>query len=234
MRGYILLILLSVPSALTGQSFIDQALNSHPLIPHPYAFLGPVAMPNGYAPLAMEGGAGLRIDSEHFLFDGYVLYDNGHKERDKTEPNPKGHDRGIGAIMRYRLHSGWAFGGGASWSELSTTNYSKNSWRPKFGVSKDVGISNCDYDDCRGQFSGQFSADWMLKGNDWQNGTQGLQLSMYLPSPSLKRHLFFREVLAVYRFHDTVTTRTDLNVMHREMSNHHSSAYAEFTIMYRF
>ena len=233
MRNYVLLIILSLPSTLHAQSFIDSALQSHPLMPHPYVFAGPVLMPGGYASLAGEAGAGLRIDSEHLLLDAHALYDNGHKAKDNTGPNPKGHDRSVDGSLRYRFASGWAFGGGASWSQLSTTNYTKSAWHPRFGGSRDFFVKNCMAEDCRGEFTMRVEADYFLRGSDRSNGTQGVMLNLYIPSPSLARHLFFREKIAMYRYHDTITTTDDPVVLRREMSNHFDS-YVEFTVMYRF
>jgi hypothetical protein len=94
-------------------------------------------MGSGYAPFAALGGAGIRIDSSHFILDTYAWYDNDHKS-ERGKPNPKGHDRGLVDNMYYRLPSGWAFGGGTCWSQHSTSNYTKSSWRSKFGGSKDA------------------------------------------------------------------------------------------------
>jgi hypothetical protein len=236
MRSYIFLMFLFAASALHAQNFIDAALSSSPLIPRPYIFGGPALMGGGYAPLALEAGAGIRIDSEHFLLDASAMYDNGRKANDNHQPNPKGHDRSLDATMYYRFSSGWSFGGGASWSQLSTTEYTKSSWHPKFGGKRDFFVKNCMAENCQGEFTMRIGADAFFGGNNRDNGTKGVLLTLYIPSPSLKGHFFFREKVGIYRFHDTVTTtpEIDRNVFNRQMSNHHFDSYMQATIMYRF
>jgi hypothetical protein len=204
------------------------------LIPRPYAFAGGEGMGGGYAPFAVIGGGGFRIDSNRFVLDANSWYDNGHKVNDNVQPNPNGHDRGLVGSAYYRLPSGWSFGAGARWSELSTTNYKKSSWEPTFGGSKDFFNGNCHPEICRGDFSMQVRVDYMLKGSNWQNGTQGPLFSIYFPSPSVKAHIFYRETVGIYRFYDTVTDRTNAFLTREQMSNHHWDSFAEFTVMYRF
>lgn len=224
MRHYFVLIVLLGGSALYAQN----------LIPHPYVYFGPEGMSAGYAPVALLAGAGLRIDSKHFIFDANANYDNGHKTNDNTGINEKGHDRGLVGSMYYRLPSGWAFGAGARWSQLSTTNYTKSAWRPTFGGSRDFFVRDCMAEGCPHAFTMRIGADYVLPGTDWQNGSQGPSVSFYLPSPSARRHVFFREILGIYRYHDTVTDRTDPVLTRMESSHHSVDSFLELTLMYRF
>jgi hypothetical protein len=191
-------------------------------------------MPGGYATFAAQGGAGLRIDSEHLLFDSNASYDNGHKVNDNTANNYKGHDRGLSGTAYYRLSSAWFFGVGAEWDQLSTTNYTKASWHPMFGGGRDLFMRNCVAEGCRRDFSARLSVDYATKGSDWQNGCQGPQVTVYMPSPSAKRHILYSHTFAIYRFHDTVTDRTDPALTAEESSNHHFTATMKMSLMYRF
>jgi hypothetical protein len=191
-------------------------------------------MGGGYAPFAEVGGAGFRIDSKHFLVDADGQYDNGRKVNDNDQPNPKGHNRGLVGSAYYRLPSAWSFGVGVRWSELSTTNYRKSSWAPTFGGSKDYFRHHCPPENCSGDFSLRLGIDYMLKGSNWQNGTQGPLFTLYVPSPATKGHIFWRETVGVYRVYDTVTDRTNALLTSQEMSNHSWDNFAEFTLMYRF
>jgi hypothetical protein len=214
---------------------LGSILYAQDVIPRPYLYAGGEGMGSGYAPFALIGGGGFRIDSSHFLLDAVGWYDNGHKTNDNTQPNPKGHDRGLVGSAYYRLGSGWAFGAGARWSELSTTNYKKSSWEPTFGGNKDFFHPGCTMETCADQFfSMRIGIDYMLKGSNWQNGTQGMLFSLYLPSPSVQHHIFYRETVGIYRFYDTVTDRADPRLTREEMSHHSFDSFAEFTIMYRF
>jgi hypothetical protein len=203
-------------------------------VPKLYAFAGPEGMGGGYAPVALVGGAGFRIDSRRLLLDTNAWYDNGHKTNDNDQPNPKGRDRGLDGSAYYRLASGWAFGAGARWSELSTTNYHKGAWRPVFGGSKDYFHKPCTAEHCGRDFSARIGIDYVLPGTDWENGSQGPLFTLYVPSPSAKAHIFYRETLGVYRFHDTVTDRSDPILTLQQTSNHALQAFAQFTAMFRF
>ena len=208
-------------------------LHGQNLVPHPYAFGGLEGMGGGYAPLAEIGGGGLRIDSRRVVVDGNGWYDNGHKINDNDQPNPTGHDRGLTGVVYLRLPSGWAIGPGARWSQLSTTNYKKSAWEPTVGGSKDYFSGGCKLERCYGGFSMQMRVDYMLKGSDWQNGTQGPLFTIYIPSPAAKAHVMYRETVGVYRFYDTVTDRTNAILTREQMSNHSWDSFAEFTIMFR-
>ena len=234
MKNWFLLTFLLLGSALHAQNFVASSFHASDLLPRAYVFAGAAGMGSGYAPFAALGGAGVRIDSEHFILETEAWYDNGHKSGERGKPNPKGHDRGLVGSMYYRLPSGWAFGGGACWSQLSTTNYRKSSWRPTFGGNKDFFLENCQTEKCKGQFTMRIGADYVLPGTDWANGSQGPSIMVYIPSPSLKRHLFFREQLGIYRFHDTVTDRTNPILTREQTSKHSFDSFLELTIMYRF
>lgn len=191
-------------------------------------------MGGGYAPVAVLGGAGIRVDATRFILDANAWYDNGHKSAERGQPNPKGHDRGAEGSMYFRFASGWALGGGACWSQLSTTNYTKSAWRPTFGGNRDLFLGECQSPECHRQFTMRVGVDYVLPGTDWKNGSQGPQFSVYIPSPSLRRHLFFREKLGIYRFHDTVTDRTDPALTRLQTSKHGVDSFLELTLMYRF
>lgn len=191
-------------------------------------------MGGGYTPVALVGGAGLRIDSRRLLLDTNASYDNGRKTNDNDQPNPKGRDRGLNGSAYYRLSSGWSFGAGARWSELSTTNYHKSAWRPVFGGSKDYFHKRCAGEDCARDFSARVGVDYVLPGTDWQNGSQGPLFTLYVPSPSVKARIFFRETMGIYRSHDTVTDRSDPALTLQQTGNHSWQSFAEFTAMFRF
>jgi len=204
------------------------------LVPRPFLYAGAGLMGAGYAPLAAEAGVGLRIDSRHFLASAEGTYDNGHKTNDNTEPNPKGHDRGLDGAAYFRFSSGWFSGAGVRWSQLSTTNYTKGAWRPTFGGGKDYFHNNCAIEDCVSDFSMRLGVDYVLPGTDHANALQGPLLSIYLPSPSAKRHIFFRQTLGIYEFHQTVTDPSNLTLTRQQIGQRSATAFGELTVMYRF
>lgn len=86
----------------------------------------------------------------------------------------------------------------------------------------------------RRDFTMRLGSDYVTKGSDWPNGSQGAEITFFVPSPSAKRHLFFREVLGIYRFYDTITDRNNIFLTREQMSKHHWNSFLEMTIMYRF
>jgi hypothetical protein len=237
MRGYIALILIACGTLLAQDVVHSQKSQDWKLsgfMPRPYVFLGPELMGGGYAPLAMEAGVGFRIEAEHLTLDANGTYDNGHKTYDGTQPNPKGHDRGLDGSLYYRLSSGWAFGGGYIWGQLSTTNYTKQGSRPKLGIYKDYLANSCQEDGCRHDFSMRIGVDYLTAGTDKENGSHGAAISLFIPSLHANRHLFYREVLGIYRFHDTVTDPTNTFLTREQVSNRSFDSFLELTVMYRF
>jgi hypothetical protein len=203
-------------------------------LPHPFAYVGAGLMGAGYARLAATSGAGFRIDSTHILANFEGSYDNGHKVNDNDQPNPKGHDRGLSGSAYYRFSSGWFFGAGERWSQLSTTNYTKAGSRPTFGGGKDYFHHlNCTGEGCV-DFSMRIGVDYLLKGSDHVNGSQGPLLTVIAPSPSAKGHFFFRETIGIYSFHDTVTDPNNAILTREQVSNRHVDSFSEITLMYRF
>ena len=150
---------------------------------------------------------------------------NARKTNDGTLNNRKGHEGFLQGRLFYRWHTGLYFGGGAQWSETSTTNYVKNSWRPVFGVGGD-------------HFSSDWSCRWqtlyIFLGSDKSNGMQGPEFQFWIPSPLSKHHFFYRQTLAVYVFHTTVTDPLDAALTAAQMSERHSASFLDFTVGWRF
>jgi hypothetical protein len=241
----IALLLLWIPlgkSELRAQEALTEKANSEKpvspgltsLFPRPFFYAGAAIMGGGYAPLAGEAGAGLRIDSQHFLVSAEGTYDNGHKTNDNDQPNPSGHDRGLIGLADFRLSSGWFFGAGARWSELSTSKYTKSAWRPTFGGGKDYFHRTCPVESCDADFSMRLSVDYVLPGSDHDNALQGPLVTFYMPSPSAKGHFFFRETIGIYTFHQTVTEPSNLTLTREQVGDRSVTSFGELTLMYRF
>jgi hypothetical protein len=222
----LVLLTLFVTSMLLAQQIVSKKplaeesdQQSPGFLPRPFAYAGAGLMGGGYAPLASEGGGGLRVDSRHFLASAEGWYDNGHKANDNDLPNPNGHDRGLDGAAYFRLSSGCFFGMGARWSQLSTTNYTKSAWRPMFGGGKDYFYKTCALENCVADFSMRLGADYVLPGADHSNALQGLLVSFYMPSPAAKGHIFFRETLGIYEFHETLTEPSNLTLTREQIGN---------------
>ena len=117
--------------------------------PRPFIYGGLGLNGGGYAPLSGKVGAGLRIDQDHLIWSASAAYDNSHKSNDNTTNNTNGHERALDSSIYYRFTNGWFAGGGASWSELSTTNYTKQGFHPSVGGGKDYFHKECAAEDCR-------------------------------------------------------------------------------------
>ena len=244
MKMYILAFVLATPcfrTVLLAQQVVSQNVSvdeaGRPLaslFPRPYAYAGLGLMGGGYSPLAAEAGAGLRIDSRRVLAWAEGSYDNGRKTDDNDQPNPKGHDRGLSGSAYFRFSSGWFAGAGARWSQLSTTNYTKSAWRPTLGGGRDYFHKKCALEDCISDFSMRLGADYVLPGADHANALQGPLLNFYMPSPSTRGHIFFRQTIGVYEFHETVTEPSNLALTKLQTSQRSVTSFVELTLMYRF
>jgi hypothetical protein len=205
------------------------------LVPRPFVYSGLELNGAGYAPLAGTAGVGLRVDSLHLLANTEASYDNAHKSNDNDQPNPKGHDRGLDGSSYYRLSSGWYFGGGWRWSQLSTTNYTKSGSRPSFGGGRDYFHQACAGEDCATDFSMRLGIDYVLPGTDHTNALQGPMISFYAPSPTARgHHVYVRETLGIYVCHDTITDPTNTILTRRQIGNRSVTSFSQFTVAYRF
>jgi hypothetical protein len=206
-------------------------------IPHPYVLVGPSLMGGGYATFAYRLEGGLDIESSRWIMLAVGAYDNGRQVRDGDQPNPKGHDRYLDSSIYFRPawqpFPGQAFVGcGWRWNQLSTTNYTKTANRPQVGGGYDLALRSCS--GCRRDFSMRISVDWVMVGNDWQNGSHGPAIAFSLPTPREKRHWFYQQRVGVFRFHDTVTDPTNVVLTRLQRADRSLAAYVESGIMYRF
>jgi hypothetical protein len=205
-------------------------------IPHPFLYAGPSIMGGGYAVWAYRVEGGIDVESTHFIGRALGAYDDGHKVDDGDQPNPKGHDRYLDTAVYYRLDSGrfqrFYFGGGYTWSQLSTTNYTKGGGRYQLGGGYDVFTRNCE--ECRRDFSMRVNTDWITAGNDRQNGSHGPEVTLTFPSPIEKRHWFWVEAIGVFGFHQSVTEPTNLPLVQFQTSQKSIDAYGDFGVIYRF
>jgi hypothetical protein len=189
-------------------------------------------MPGGYASLAYRAEAGIDLESAHAIFRALGAYDDGHKTDDNDQPNPNGHDRYLESAAYFRASRGWFCGMGWRWSQLSTTNYTKGGTRPEFGGGYDWFRHSCD--GCRRDFSMRINVDWITAGSDWQNGSHGPNVTLTFPAPSEKRHVFWRQSLGVYRFHESITEPTNLPLTLLQNSDKSFDSTADFGLIYRF
>lgn len=192
--------------------------------PRPYGVFGLSINGSGYQAIAVGMGGGFRMDSPRILSSVEVGYGNARKVNDATINNHSGHQRFAQARTFYKLGNGCYFGGGAQWSQTSTTNYSKQSWRPTFGVGKDF---------MRNTYSLRLQGMYVLPGSDKINGSQGPEISLMYPSPASNHHFYFRSVLAVYRFH-TTDTFSDPVTSAMQRGDHHFTGTLTYNFIYRF
>jgi len=183
--------------------------------PLPYIY-GGLALSRGasYSPAAGTVGGGLNIDSTHLIVLIETSAQNAHKQDSGT-----GSELDLKGRAFLRTGVGWYFGGGAQWSKLSTALYDKQAWRPAFGGGKDLFYEN---------FSMRAQILYVLPGSDHLNAVQGPEISLWMPSPASRSHLFYRQTLGIYEFHQTsVPGNPGLN-------QRYVASFLQFTAMYRF
>lgn len=221
----LLVLFLGLPLRLHSQVGNVESRESLSWIPRPMLLAGPSLLGNGYQTSAMSVGTGVLLNSRQLVSDLEGRYTNARKTNDNTIGNQKGHERFLQGRLFYRYRPGLYFGGGAQWSETSTTNYAKAQWRPTFGVGGD-------------HFGGDYSLRWqavyVTPGNDKLNALQGPEFQLWLPSPTSRRHFFFRETLGVYEFHATITDPTDKALTAQQTANRSHAAFLDFTFGWRF
>ena len=54
------------------------------------------------------------------------------------------------------------------------------------------------------RFLDAVEGNWFTAGNDWQNGSHGVEVSMSIPSPRKREHCFYQRRTAIYSSHETV------------------------------
>ena len=197
---------------------------SNPYVPRPYGVLGLSINGSAYQAVSEVVGGGLRMDSPRILFGVEAGYGNARKVNDATIGNHSGHERFAQARAFYKLGNGLYFGGGAQWSQTSTTNYSKQAWRPTLGVGKDF---------MRNTYSLRLQGMYILPGSDKSNGSQGAEISLTYPSPASNHHFYFRSVLGVYRFH-TTDTFSDPVTSATQRGDRHITGNIVYNLIYRF
>ena len=205
-------------------------------VPHPYVYVAPSFMPEGYAIGAIRGEVGLNVESCHLVASAGAAYDNSRTAKDNGPPNPKGHDRYLDGGTYFRLGRWFSgasfFGVGWRWNQHSTTNYTKGGNRPQFGGGYDLIERSCSA--CRRDFSMRIEGNWFTAGNDWQDGNHGMEISISLPSPRETSHWFFQERVAVFTFHQTVTDRSNMQMTLSQRAHRSVTSDASLGMVYRF
>jgi hypothetical protein len=230
----VLFAIFCMPLSLCGQ------------VPRPYLLAGVDLMPGGYAPLAVQGGGGIEWETRYSVFDSYAGYDNGRKENDNTPNNYKGHDRFLRGFagIKYNL---WYAGVGARWSQLSTTNYTKggsplnsNSWHPELGIGRDWNAKTSPLfmrTQVLYMFREQKEVTYYPNGTTCDgcgNGTQGVDISLWFPSPAKPGHWFCKMNFVLFGYHDSITDPSNLVLTQTQKASGHFSDSTEFAMGYRF
>lgn len=218
-----------------------------PKYPLPYVNVDLSLMPGGYASLAYRAQGGLYWNAPHIVSDIYAAYDDGHKVNDATSNNVSGHDRYLAGFLAFKEGNTF-YAAGARWSQLSTTNYVKGpnllqavtqgDIRPQFGIGHDWLRDDFSL---RGQVlyilpplheSVSYPGGTVCTGCG--NGLQGPEFTIFLPSPQLKKHFFFRMALGIYEFHTTITEPSNVQLTQQQNSSRSVTSSADMGLMYRF
>ena len=202
--------------------------------PRPYFFGGPELDGNGAAVLNYQVGAGIQEEAKHYSLDTFAQYINTRKIDDNTINNHNGRTRELYGAARYRLPHGWLLGGGARWSELSTTNYVKQHWSPFVGGGKDwpeeVGI-RIDYLWNASEHVNRQGCP--VPNGQCTNGEKGFDFQYFVPSLSSNSHVVFKIDLLPILFHTTVTS-TDPALTRQQENQRSIASWLDFTLLFRY
>lgn len=201
--------------------------------PRPYFYSGLDLEGNGSTVVNYVIGAGVQENTPHVLFDGYAAYMNTRKTDDNTINNHNGRTRFLYAAPRYRLKSNWFVGIGARWTELSTTNYTKQGFRVFAGGGRDWTSTRISADYLRTVSEHVNRQGCPVPHGQCTNGVQGIDIQWFAPSPSSRSHLLFRMDLTPFWFHTTVTT-TDPVLTRRQQGEISAGSILEYTIVVRY
>ncbi|MGO8796543.1 MAG: hypothetical protein ACLQLC_17110 [Candidatus Sulfotelmatobacter sp.] len=222
-------------------------------MPHLFAEGGLNVSGNGYQTFAGNMGAGVGIEENHFIANAEGFYDFMRKTNDNDQvPDEKGRVRTADGEVFYKFHSGssWFVGGGAGWSETSLTTYMKSAWNPRVGGGHDFVSemtswrlqvlylrdenevvrypSPVQFTPGPGQSASSYTCS--LCGNN----VQGVEASVWFPSPSSPHHLLLHWVVTPVWFHETVTDPYNAALTHSQKSQHDVSGSYYVDLIYRF
>ncbi|HEX8815934.1 MAG TPA: hypothetical protein VF753_10575 [Terriglobales bacterium] len=193
---------------------VREDLPSYSPWPRPIFEGGLSLLHGGYDPAAANVGAGVNLEMAKFLAVAEISADDAHKTTSDS-----GYDAYFQARAFVRVKRDWFAGGGGQWNQLTANVYSKQAWRPAIGGGKDFFGED---------LSARAQLLYVFAGDDHQNGSQGPEFSLWLPSPALHRHFFYHQTLGIYQSHQTsVPGNSGTN-------DHFMSLFAGFTLMYRF
>jgi hypothetical protein len=231
----VIALLLVAPVAMMAQSYSGQDTANASSIsrPRPYFYGGLDLDGNGSAVLNYAIGAGIQENTNRFIFDASAAYANTRKTNDNTINNHSGRTRHLAAAPRYRLPNGWFLGGGASWDELSTTNYVKQAFRPFIGGGKDWQITRITADYLWTASEHVNRQGCLVPHGQCTNGVRGLNFMWFMPSPRSRSHVLFRMNLSSFWFHMTVTT-TDPALTRKQESELSVGSDLEYTVLFRY
>lgn len=228
-----LLLPVCIAGTLCAQRYNDAEVVRPITRPRPYFFGGTDLDGNGAAVLNYTIGAGVQQETKHYSFDAFARYINTRKIDDNTINNHSGRTRELYGAARYRLQNGWLLGGGARWSELSTTNYVKQHWSPFAGGGKDWEDAGMRIDYLWNASEHVSRNGCTVPNGQCTNGEKGFDFQWFVPSlRSNSRVLFRMDVLPII-FHTTVTS-SDPVLTHQQKSDVGIASWLDFTLLFRY
>jgi hypothetical protein len=169
--------------------------------------------------------AGVGFDSRKLILESLGSYNAARKTNDGTGNNPKGHIRSLNASAYYRLPNYWFLGTSGGWDQLSTTNYTKQSWGMRFGGGSDFIVKDTSF-----RLIGTYTPATF----DHSNGIQGPSIQLMLPSPLAQGHVMFVENLDIMFLHDTITDPNDKVLTEQQKAHRSHTATLSLGLVFRF
>jgi len=201
--------------------------------PRPYFFTGLDLEGNGSRALNYAIASGIQQERGAFILDAYAQYVNTRKNDDNTINNHSGRTRTLYAVSRYRLQNGWFVGAGSRWSQLSTTNYVKQAFRPFAGGGKDWPSARASVDYLWTLTEHVNRQGCPVPDGQCTNRVQGFDFQLFMPSPRSRSHFLFRMDLTSFWFHTTVTT-TDPVLTKRQLGQHSMGSTLSYSMLFRY
>jgi hypothetical protein len=196
---FLVIILMFIPALSHTQ---DKTDFTKPV--HVFVAGGPILNGSGFASVGVTVDAGVIVDASHFFSYSEAGYERGGRLNDNADASSAGHTRLLANQTLARVGD-WYAGVGVDWNKLYTLDHNWSSVHPKATVGREF-------------YSGYVNkvlVSYVAPGTDWADGLQGFEAQGWWTG----KHIFLRMTLGSYRYHLTVTDRTNIQMANYQRSN---------------
>ena len=186
---------------------------------HVFVAGGPILNGSGFASVGVTVNAGGIVDAPHFFSYSEAGYETSGRLNGSPDTNSAGHTRSLANQTLVRIGN-WYTGVGVDWNKLYTPDHNRSNVHPKATVGREFDSGYVD----------KVLVSYVAPGTDWANGLQGFEAQGWWTG----KHIFLRMTLGAYRYHATVTDRTNIQMRDYEWSNKSMTSQFQIVLGWRF